>query len=230
MEALKLITPFLTFILGVISTILFKRLDKRKEYLNKSLDELRDLVNAWYNQLHEIYFDLQISPTVGKPSKFLFYINNRLVLPKLLHHLEVLRKYKKASNVVLLTEEFLCFVTNYNKSLNEEYPILSNDVEQPGILNNENHLNHGKEKEQLPEINNEILFIQAPQNQEINYLKYSKNDINFDNKDISIIPYSCIDVLSGNSLENNYSILEKLLVDLDGVLQKLSKKIADIKN
>ncbi len=230
METLKIITPFLTFTLGVISTIIFKRLDKKKEYLGKSLDEVRDLVNAWYNQLHEIYVDLKISPTIEKPSKFIFYINNRLILPKLLHHLEVLRKYKKANKVVFSTEEFLSLVTNYNKSFNDNSVSLSDDNQDRQSINTANSSTKIKENEQLPTNNDELLMIVGHTDPETDFTQYLNNDIELNAPPKTALLLSCNDILSGVSIEKNYSILELLLIDLDKVLQKLSKEIADIKN
>ena len=109
-DTLKILTPFITFLLGIFSTILFKRFDKRKERLAKSLTAALELTNSWYNQLHEIYVELKNASENGDniiPGKFIFYVNNRLLLPKLLHHLEVLKKFKKAENAVSHVETFL---------------------------------------------------------------------------------------------------------------------------
>jgi hypothetical protein len=226
MEILKLITPFVTFFLGVLSTMFFKRFDKKKEQLLKSLDEVRDLVNAWYNQLHEINYELKVSPTNSRPSKFIFYINNRLVLPKLLHHLEIVRKYKKAHKVVEHVERFLSLVTDYSKQNEDQLPpsLDIKDDSQKNISSNIAPATANTESNLIPD---KVLLLQGHNGPDYSALlqKLSRShDLSRESEMIS-----CDYVLSGSTVEDNSKILDSLLLDLDKVLQNLSVEIANIK-
>lgn len=222
MEVLKLITPFLTFLLGVVSAILFKRFDKKREQLIKSLDEVRDLVNAWYNQLHEIHYELKVAPTNSIPQKYLFYINNRLVLPKLLHHLEILRRYKKAHKVVKYVEIFLSLVTDYSKQKDEQLTP-SFDIEE-----NIQKINSPSSTETIAQsdLDKPISNVKLP-------VFHRQNNADYDvflQESSRLYNVRCHYVLSGSSVDDNYKILDKLLFDLDNVLQNLSMEIANLKN
>lgn len=114
----KIIAPFLTFMLGIVSALLLRRIEGKKKTFMESLDKVNELLIIWYAQLNEIYSEIKMSPDSFKSATHMLYINNRLVLPNLIHHIEILTKYKKASLIVTQAREFLSLVTNYSESFN----------------------------------------------------------------------------------------------------------------
>jgi hypothetical protein len=114
----KVVIPVSTFILGVVATLLLKQMEQRRMGFRTRVEEIADQVNNWYNQLHAI--DVEIEAGVDArvlKSKVYDYVRNRLVMPKLVRNLEVIRHDRKSRQLVLEVEGFLKMVTNYNPDI-----------------------------------------------------------------------------------------------------------------
>jgi hypothetical protein len=113
----RILLPILTFALGVISTWLFKRYDDRRTLIRRHTEEVSKLVNEWYNQIHEISNVIKTSiDDQALRQKIDSYIENRLVLPKLILSLEILKCYSEAEVLVKEVEGFLNLVTETSKN------------------------------------------------------------------------------------------------------------------
>jgi hypothetical protein len=109
---LPYIIPLLTFFLGAGLTLLLKRKDAETAAISNYVREISDCANEWYNQLHELYIAARAGKKISSViARFDFYGQNRIVLPKYLRALEVLRKHKKAASVVSEAEKILEILT-----------------------------------------------------------------------------------------------------------------------
>jgi hypothetical protein len=118
-ETLKIVIPIATFILGSVLTWSLKSLEQRRTVVRESVASLRRLVNEWYNQLHELFGHESGLYNEALFEAFTRYLNNRIVLPELLMHLEVIRQRDKCTKLVEQVENFLEIVTNYSKNSNQ---------------------------------------------------------------------------------------------------------------
>jgi hypothetical protein len=117
----KVAVPAGTFFLGVLSTWLFKRQEEKKTLLRHHAQEVSRLTNEWYNQLHEIRAQASMGLTRQElRHKIDSYVSNRLILPKVLLSLEVLRGYSQAALLVREVEEFLKIITEYRQTNHHE--------------------------------------------------------------------------------------------------------------
>jgi hypothetical protein len=113
---LKIFMPLLTFALGVIATLVVKRVERQHDWIRDQLRAVLALTNDWYNQLIDLRtksLDPGINSEAMQQCVFA-YVHNRIVLPKLLLSLDVLRKSRKHKEIVRLTETFLELVTSYS--------------------------------------------------------------------------------------------------------------------
>lgn len=93
---LKYTIPLITFILGAWFTLLIKNREKRETVLSIASTQLSELCTEWYTQLHEIYIASQDSLFQDSSRRILFhYERNRLVLPKFIRELEILKGYRE---------------------------------------------------------------------------------------------------------------------------------------
>lgn len=117
-EFLNILIPVATFILGCIFTLLLKRYYDRKLLLQSSIREIARLTTEWYNQIHKE----PLSTCYGRPlerkvdSSMYEYVHNRLILPDLLIHLTLLRRFKKCADLV---EKVQCFL----RKVTHEHPL-----------------------------------------------------------------------------------------------------------
>lgn len=110
----KIIVPICTFLLGIVFTILFKRHEQRKTVIRQHTGETVKQINEWYNQLHSLNGDLRGLVTKDEAeARIYLYVSNRLILPKLLLSLGVLRKHRASERLVKNAEDFLMLVTTY---------------------------------------------------------------------------------------------------------------------
>lgn len=109
MDILKIVIPLITFILGVISTYFIKQRQNSKDRFLASIQEVAQLTNDWYNQLFSIenFINDNKNRIDAIEQKMVEYSQNRLILPSLLRHLEILKQSQKYNQFVLAAEEFL---------------------------------------------------------------------------------------------------------------------------
>lgn len=110
--SISYLMPLLTFFLGAALTLVLKRSDNERSTVNIYAKELSDAANEWYNQIHELYIAAgsgkKISSIITKCG---FYGRNRIVLPKYLRALEVLKQHKRAAEMVVEAEKILGILT-----------------------------------------------------------------------------------------------------------------------
>ncbi len=111
----KVVIPLTTFILGALVTFLVQKYWRKRDVVNGSAKALADLTADWYNQLDELRKSLNqaIRPT-NAAELVDSYVRNRLILPKVLYHVAVLRQYDAYPELVAEVEAFLSSVSSYN--------------------------------------------------------------------------------------------------------------------
>ena len=108
----KVLIPALTFFLGLGVAIWTKALDKRRSDIKEHVTAVVRLVNAWYNQLHQLSVETAIDRTSLEVRKsILAYVNSRLILPELLLHVEFLRERSLEPALLKAVDEFFALVT-----------------------------------------------------------------------------------------------------------------------
>jgi hypothetical protein len=110
-EILKYGIPIATFIFGAALTLFLKRHDRRSAIVGTYARELSECANEWYGQIYELYVADQQGHKKDFKDKAAYYVRSRLVLPKYLRALEVLRKYPEAGTVVMIGERILADLT-----------------------------------------------------------------------------------------------------------------------
>ncbi len=106
--------PLLTFVLGVVVTLIVNKYEQRRAIRRQQAEEVSKLINDWYNQLHDISVNMRRGLSENERTNLIhFYVHNRLVLPKVLFSLEVLKKHKDCNVLVNEVERFLEMVTTY---------------------------------------------------------------------------------------------------------------------
>lgn len=124
MSLLDVSIPIITFFIGSIFTLLMKNRESKRETINQNTNEVCDLVNVWYNQIHTILVDLKYGKNISVLDKEIYtYNHNRLVLPKLIRNIEILKQYKGTNDFVEQVELFLKLVTNIGSRSSENEPI-----------------------------------------------------------------------------------------------------------
>lgn len=110
---LKIGVPVSTFILGSGLTLLLKTAEQRRTTRHQSVLTLRRLTNEWYNQLQELFGHAERNVPPEVVDAFTRYLNNRIILPEVLMHVEVLRGKKGCETFLVNVVSFLQLVTNY---------------------------------------------------------------------------------------------------------------------
>lgn len=110
--ATRIVLPAFTFVLGIAATLWIKRAETRRTNEREHVQAIARLANQWYNQIHEIVTRRRTNPR-GRESQQseIFYIENRLILPDFLLHLEALRKINSKSDLIPELQKFLGLVT-----------------------------------------------------------------------------------------------------------------------
>lgn len=83
-----------------------------------SAQEVVRLTSTWYTQLQELDVENRRTPERDKAefdAVAYEYVNNRLVLPELMYHVNILKPNDEASDLVYHVEEFLTLVTDYDR-------------------------------------------------------------------------------------------------------------------
>ena len=112
---LKIGMPLLTFTLGVLTTLWSKKVEKKNEFLRENIKAIVTLTNDWYNQLLDLRaksLDPGIKTEEFQRAVFV-YVHNRIILPKLLLSMEIVRKSGKYVDLLESTESFMTLVTTY---------------------------------------------------------------------------------------------------------------------
>lgn len=124
MNFLHILIPFITFLLGCLFALLIKKRENRREIIHRNVTEICNLVNDWLNQLNKLAVELKFGRNISKLEKDVYsYTHNRLVLPKLVRALEVVKEYKNCEIIVQEVENFLRSITNFS-SKREEEPLM----------------------------------------------------------------------------------------------------------
>lgn len=111
----KVLIPTATFVLGVVVTLVTKRIEKRRSEIKERVTAIARLVNGWYNQLHQLSVDAATGKGEPATAKAIyFYLHNRLILPELLLQLDLLRAQRTAPALVEAVGEFLSLVTTFD--------------------------------------------------------------------------------------------------------------------
>lgn len=114
----RVIIPVSTFIIGILVTLGFQRYERKRTVLRQHAQEVLNLINAWYNQLHEIRVELRKYPSISEVEDHIYsYVYSRVILPKLLLSLEVLKAHQEANTLVKEVEFFLHDVTDYRSEI-----------------------------------------------------------------------------------------------------------------
>ena len=122
---LRIFVPLLTFVLGVIATIWSKKTDLRKEMAREHAKNIVSLATDWYNQLIDLQaesmdqadgMDPDVVKTVMKRHAFT-YVNSRVVLPRMILSLELVKNSGQFSELVETAEQFLDTVTQSDSDL-----------------------------------------------------------------------------------------------------------------
>ena len=109
---LQYVIPIVTFILGAGLTLLLKRYDKQNASLAIYAKEVSDCANEWYNQLYDIEQAVRTHSSKEEIARKLeFYSQNRLILPKFIRALAVLKRHPQARSLVLAAAEMLKILT-----------------------------------------------------------------------------------------------------------------------
>lgn len=108
-----IIIPLLTFFLGFLLNYYLVKKQERTKLLEAEILQLLASLREWYNEIHGL-----ITTSRGlSQDEFLLkvddYVTSRNWLPKVLYSLTILKGYKQATPLVLETEKFLEFLTNY---------------------------------------------------------------------------------------------------------------------
>jgi hypothetical protein len=112
----KIVIPLTTFALGALVTYLVQKYWRRRDAVTESARTLAELTADWYNQLEELRKSLKQAAKQAKAADLVdCYVRNRLILPKILYHLAVLREHDAYPGLVSQVEEFLCMVTTYDR-------------------------------------------------------------------------------------------------------------------
>jgi hypothetical protein len=113
----KVIIPVCTFFLGIVFTLAIKRYEQKKAALRQHIEETVTHVNAWYNQLHSLTAELRSEKILEEAeARIYLYVSNRLILPKLLLSVGVLKRHKASELLINDVEDFLRLVTTYHPS------------------------------------------------------------------------------------------------------------------
>lgn len=113
-DLLKYLIPVMTFILGSALTLSLKAWEQRRSTMQHSITILRRLTNEWYNQLYELFGDGKDNADPAIVDAFTRYLNNRIILPELLMHFEILGGNKMCKPFLSEIEKFLLTVANCN--------------------------------------------------------------------------------------------------------------------
>jgi hypothetical protein len=115
--AAKILIPIATFVLGIIATLIAKRAEIRRSSEQEHVKSLVGLTNDWYNQIHELSVNaIYNSEDEATKRAIYFYVNNRLILPKMLLHIEYLRHSKHYSEIVAEAERFLSVIATRSET------------------------------------------------------------------------------------------------------------------
>ena len=111
MEELKYLVPIISFLLGAGFTLFLKRREKKDLLVARASEQLAELATDWYSQLYDILSASRKGDHVTADQLLATYGQNRIVLPKYIRTMEILRKYPETRKLAKLGEEFLSGLT-----------------------------------------------------------------------------------------------------------------------
>lgn len=114
-SAAKVVLPLITFALGVVITLVTKRVERARAERHEHLKAMAKLANDWYNQLHELSARATLQPEHSDTERAVYsYVHNRLILPELMLHLEYIRERGDQPSLEKAVEDFLSLVTTFS--------------------------------------------------------------------------------------------------------------------
>jgi hypothetical protein len=115
LEIAKMTIPVATFVLGSVLTIALKQYELRREVRQGSVKEVVRLTKDWYTQIQQLAVSALSTWTDTPFERSVYdYISNRLLLPDVLLHVEILKKQPQCAPLVSEVEGFLKELTNYD--------------------------------------------------------------------------------------------------------------------
>lgn len=115
-KIIELVIPVATFILGCLFALFLQSATEGREARQRSVTEVVRLTRDWYHQIHTISVAQRGSGTRTEPvldPVVYDYIHNRVILPELLFHLQILRGRGECQRLCTEVEEFLGEVTTF---------------------------------------------------------------------------------------------------------------------
>src|SRR5689334_4139489 len=88
----KVVIPVATFVVGVVATLIIQAWTRRRASFRESARCLADLTADWYNQIDQLRGQAEDLSARDFDRQLDLYLRNRLVLPKVLYHLMVLKE------------------------------------------------------------------------------------------------------------------------------------------
>jgi hypothetical protein len=114
----RAVIPVVTFVLGAVVTFLVQRYWRKRDAVAESAKALAELTADWYNQLDTLRKDVnQAGDTIKATQLVDAYVHSRLILPRALYHIAVLRERNAHAQLVSCVEAFLSSVTSYNNAV-----------------------------------------------------------------------------------------------------------------
>ena len=114
----RIAIPLLTFALGIVATFAMQRVWRKRTLVAQSAKALAELTADWYNQLDTLEKEVRNAKGGDAPVLVDAYLRNRLILPKILYHLSILRERNICPELVSDVERFLSQVTSYGDLAN----------------------------------------------------------------------------------------------------------------
>lgn len=110
----KIVIPLVTFGLGVLVAILVRKLDQRRSDRREHIHAIAELTRDWFEQIHAVAIEIAFNENETEVERAIAtYLRNRVVLPKVLFHLEFLHGSKRDHALCEAVEAFLADVTEY---------------------------------------------------------------------------------------------------------------------
>jgi hypothetical protein len=122
-DAIKIVTPIVTFILGSALTLWMKVAEQRRSLLKSVAQDAVRLTKEWYVQIHTLLIAPPTDAPKGEVNTAIYdYVHNRLILPEYIMCVEILRRRKRAARLVTAMDAFLDDVTYQVPGVHLQYP------------------------------------------------------------------------------------------------------------
>ena len=125
-KALGAVIPIATFVLGCSFTLVVNHYQERRDVRRKAAEQVVELTQSWYEQVKQLTADLAKANDDTNAALISYsYVNNRLVLPRLVLQLGILKSDGNAKSLVSATERFLDLVAYYEPTSATSEPFLT---------------------------------------------------------------------------------------------------------